>query len=343
MLSEDLKRCTPARAIETLQRATQHSDRLIGAAANSIKAFFQSKGASLDGLCFVVVGSVGRKEALEASDLDFVPVAGTGAILATYSALDADLRKAIAADLKIKVSKGEDLTKSVTLTELTEADCIGGNKDSSTALTKRILILTESAPITGNLSINTIRRAILDAYAKEDRTSGRHVLSFCNDVARYYKTLCIEYKAKIDDEEKDWCTRNMKLRHSRKIWYFANILSIVKVAEDHPLGSDKYVDGLLVDFEAPPVERLVRALSKTQPMELGRLLESYAMFLQFMSKADNRDALTKVQHDKRYEMELGNPFPAMKFNSDVLHKNMTAVLDGVSASMRDRIISWFLL
>jgi hypothetical protein len=89
--------------------------------------------------------------------------------------------------------------------------------------------------VSGSLEIEAIRRRILEAYA-EERTSGRHVLSFCNDIARYYNTLCIEYKAKIDEEGKDWCTRNMKLRHSRKLWYFSNILSIVNVSEAHPLG-----------------------------------------------------------------------------------------------------------
>jgi hypothetical protein len=104
-----------------------------------------------------------------------------------------------------------------------------------------------------------------------------------------------------------------------------------------------YVNALLKVFNDSPVERITSALSKLQPIEVGHLLENYATFLQFMSKLENRQGLAVVEHDNRYEMELGNPFPAMKFNSDLMHRNMTAILDGLSASMRDRIISWFLL
>ena len=162
-------------------------------------------------------------EALEASDFDFVPVTWDDATLKAYVSHDRPLRDELRKGLGVKVSAGQDLTSPVSITSLVEPDCIGGTKDNSGALTKRILILTESRQVAGGFDLGEIRRALLDAYASEDRTSGRHVLSLCNDIARYYKTLCIEYKAKIDDEEKDWCTRNMKLRHSRKFWYFANI------------------------------------------------------------------------------------------------------------------------
>jgi hypothetical protein len=342
MPSDELKQCTPDRAFATLQRAAVHSQDLIQRARQIVNSFCVNKLDAVN-ICFVVVGSVGRHEALEASDFDFIPVAQSNADLESYRPLDAPLREALSVELNAKVSKGEDLTKAISINDLTDADCIGGSKDGSGALTKRILILTESQQVFGGLHIDEIRRSILQAYANEDRTSGRHVLSFCNDIARYYKTLCIEYKAKIDDEEKDWCTRNMKLRHSRKVWYYSNILSIAKVAEEYPRGSEGYVDALLKMFEVPPVERIILSIGKMQPIETGRLLENYAFFLQFMSKAKNRAALAVVDHDKRYEMELGNPFPAMKFNSDVMHANMISILDGLPASMRDRVVSWFLL
>lgn len=343
MLSDELKRCTPERAQAVFERALTRSEDLINKAGQLINEFSTTNGLDTSCICFVAVGSIGRKEALEASDFDLIPIAASREKLEYFQPYDKLLRDALIDRLCVKVSRGEDLTKAASVCELTEPDCIGGIKDSSGALTKRILVLTESQQVSGGLSIECIRRSILDAYAKEDRTSGRHVLSFCNDIARYYKTLCIEYKAKIDDEEKDWCTRNIKLRYSRKFWYFANILAIAMIAEIYPLGSDAYVDELLNVFNVPPIERMTMALCKVQPMELGRLLESYSMFLQFMSRPENRAALASVEHDKRYEMELANPFPAMKFNSDIMHSMMTSVLDGLSSSMRNRVISWFLL
>jgi hypothetical protein len=341
--SNDLKRCVPARAFTILARAEDHSKAMIERARASIENFATTKGVDISNICFVVVGSVGRHEALEASDFDVIPVALIESALEQYRMNDAELRAKLATDLGVKVSKGEDLTKATTIGELTESDCIGGSNDSSGSLTKRILILTESRQVAGGFKLSDVREQILKAYANETRTSGRHVLSICNDIARYYKTLCIEYKAKIDEEEKDWCTRNMKLRHSRKLWYFSNILAIAKLSEEHPLGDDEYVRALLKIFDEPPAERVVRAQCSSQPTETGRLLENYAIFLEFMSKDKNRTALAKVEHEKRYAMEPDNQFLAMKLNSDVMHQTILAILHGLSPSMSNKVISWFLL
>lgn len=324
-------------------RALTFSQQLASLALEAISEYVAGHGVEVDSLCFVVVGSVGRGEALEASDLDLIPVARDVEALAAFTTHDRLLREHIEARVGIKVSRGADLTKAVSLKELTEPDCIGGSKDNSSTLTRRILILTEGRQVGGNLRLADVRRQILGAYANQNRTSGRHVLSFCNDVARYYNTLCIEYKAKIDDEEKDWCTRNIKLRHSRKFWYFSTIISIVKLSEELPLGGSEYVDGLLRILDLSPVERIVQALSETQPVEVGQLLESYSMFLEFMASPQNRAELARVEHTARYNMVTTNPFPTMKFNSDVLHRAMLGTIYALPASMRDRVIGWFLL
>lgn len=343
MTTEEISKYIPDRASRIIRRAEIYSEILIENAKSSIDKYLDESNIGTSGLCFVVVGSAGRREALEASDFDFIPIAETTEILSRYVEHDQKIREIVANSLQTKVSRGEDLTKAVALSEIIEPDCIGGARDSSAALTKRILILTESQKITGELGIDTIRRKILQAYASETRTSGRHVLSLCNDISRYYKTLCIEYKAKIDEEDKDWCTRNIKLRHSRKFWYLSNILAVSSLAETHPQGSDAYIDSLLQQFASTPCARITSALKCSHPLELGHLIENYAMFLAFMSEKTNREALANVDHSLRYDMKLGNPFPTMKFNSDVLHSTILRVIDGLPISMRDRIISWFLL
>jgi len=81
---------------------------------------------------------------------------------------------------------------------LMDPDTIVGDKDDSSALTKRMLILLEGTQIGGEYSIREIRKKILKAHADSERTRGRHVLSLCNDLARYFQTLCIECEAKAD-------------------------------------------------------------------------------------------------------------------------------------------------
>jgi hypothetical protein len=308
-----------------------------------VRPFLKQRKIAPEDLCCVAVGSVGRFEALQASDIDLIPVTRTTDALAHFRPHDKDLRKAIADKLQIKVSQGEDLTRCVSLDELTDPETIGGGKDDSSALTKRILILTEGKQAGGKLSLTEVRRAVLQAYAGQERTRGRHVLSLCNDLARYYRTLCIEYKAKADDPDKDWCTRNMKLRHSRKFWYLSCMLAVIALAESNPQGDEPYIEGLLEAFDQSPVQRLIEAVGEQHRGTVGRLTESFTWFLDFMASQEHRAKLEEIPHKDRYEMRLDNPFHAVKLNSDRLHQEMLLLIDSLPAHQRHRLLSWFLL
>lgn len=342
-MHHSVRACAKGRHVATLERAEELSRRRLQDTTTYIEEFLKSRGETSDGLCFAVTGSVGRNEALEASDVDIIPIAIDQHRLEQYQPLDADLRTFLKEKLGVKVSEGKDLTKATFIEELTSPDTIGGERDGSAPLTKRVLLLTESAQAGGALSLDDVRGRILDAYRAEERTSGRHTLALCNDISRYYKTLCIEYKSKIDDEGKDWCTRNVKLRHSRKMWFFANMMAIATLAEKHPQGEDLFAEALLKAFAKAPIDRLADSLGETQSLALGRLLDSYAVFLEFMSKEQNRSALSKVEHDERYNMDVGNPFPMMKFNSDLIHNEIMAIIEELGISKRSRIMGWFML
>lgn len=342
-------KCVKPSSADLYKKSRAHSDEVLRRTKEFIDHFAVNR-FPLDEMCFAVVGSIGRNEALEASDLDIVPLASTDAALAQYQPFDAALREGLRSALQIPVSRGEDLTKCSTIASIVDPESIGGPIDDSSVLTKRILVLTESRQSGGQLPLSSVQRRILESYGNRARSSGRHVLSLCNDIARYYRTLCIAYKWKADDEDADWCTRNLKLRHSRKIWYFSNIISIVHVAETYPRGrddyeseKDAYLNGLLSAFSHSPIERLSQVLSTTQPLELGRLLDSFAIFLEFMSKPGNRKSLSEVNLEVRYDLVPENPFPAMKFNSDILHRHTLSIIEAMPATTRQRIFDWFLL
>jgi len=331
------------RAWDILENARKNCDQLIGRITSIGDGFLVSLGLNPDELCCVVVGSVGRQEALAASDVDLIPVLSSPIALAAFKPHDKTLRKEIQDKLGCKVSQGEDLTRCVSMEELTDPESIGGEKDGSSALTRRILLLTEGKQAGGKLALNAVRRTVMEAYAGADRSRGRHVLSLCNDIARYYRTLCIEYKAKADDPNKDWCTRNMKLRHSRKFWYFSCLMTIVALAESNPQGDPAYISGLLDAFDRSPVQRLFNSVREEQRGNAGRITEPFVWFLEFMATHAHRDRLATIAHDKRYEVTLENPFPAVKFNSDRLHQEMLLLIDSLPSHQRHRILSWFLL
>lgn len=264
-----------SRAWTVLEKARQYCDKVLGEVRSVCDGFLANRKLTSEEVCCVVVGSVGRQEALEASDIDLIPVLRYAA-LAAFQPHDKALRQEIKDKLTIKVSQGDDLTRCVSLVELTDPESIGGEKDESSALTKRILILTEGKQAGGQLSLNEVRRVVMKAYAGADRSRGRHVLPLCNDIARYYRTLCIEYKAKVDDPDKDWCTRNMKLRHSRKFWYFSCLMTAVALADSNPQGDEPYIAGLLEAFDKSPVQRLFNAIREEQRGNAGRITEPFA-------------------------------------------------------------------
>lgn len=328
----------PPRTLETLDQAHANSEQWLERARKVVDAFLEKNGVPRDKIVVVALGSVGRREALAASDLDLMPVMD-GNIM--DEGLDKALRQTLRDELKIKVSQGEDLTQRTTTAELTNPEAIGTDDDSTSLLSRRIMVLTESAVAGGGLQLDDVRNRILSAYG-EERTSGRHVHSFCNDVARYYRTLCIEYKAKVDVHSKDWATRNVKLRHSRKVWYFSCILACAATGDRR----DDKTKRVLAEFAKPPVDRIVDAIESTSKDALplaGQVLESYAWFLEFMADAKNRAALEQVVHKERYRPSMENPFPTLKFNSDLLHTRTTALLEALHPVLLQRVLAWFLL
>lgn len=342
-MHDEIEKCVRERTLKILKRAEENSEKIVSKASAFVNDYVTAKMGGTEDICFAATGSVGRREALEASDLDLLPIARSNEVLEKWRPHDKALRAALTDALKIKVSKGDELTAPCSLPGLTSPQKIGGDQDCSAELTKRVLLITESVSVGGGMPMVEVRSALLDAYGNEDRTSGRHILSLCNDVARYYKTLCVEYIPRVMDPEKDWGTRNIKLRHSRKFWYFSTIMSMVTLADDYPQGDVAFKQALLEAFAKSPADRLADAIVGTHRPGLGRLLEAYGNFLEFMSSKENREALAKVKHETRYTMEPGNPFLPMKLNSDLMHTEIMSIFEELGGSVRSRIVGWFML
>ena len=50
-----------------------------------------------------------------------------------------------------------------------------------------------------------------------------------------------------------------------------------------------------------------------------------------------------LPNEPPYEIDLNNPFPMMKLNSDVLYSEMSKLIQEQEAHIRQRIFNWFLL
>jgi len=342
MKLESLSPFISSHAYSVLDKADKRCQGLLKVSAEFLSDYLKKASINFQDVCFAVTGSVGRYEALEASDFDLTPIACSASVQEDLLKDNESLRSGLAAALTVDVSRGRDLTKTVTLSELSDTQKIGGEYDGRTSLTQRILVLTESAQAGGGLSLDTVRKKILDAYASE-RTAGRHPLAFCNDLARYYRTVCIDYKARVDTTAKDWCTRNVKLRHSRKFWYFATLLGVASIVKTIRPDAPQFVEELLKILSLPPYQRLFRSLGTEAQAAAGRLLDQYAWYLDFMADPERRGILSQVTHERRYEVGGSNPYPTLQWNSKVMHSAMVAVLERVGPEVHERVLDWFLL
>jgi len=106
---------------------------------------------------------------------------------------------------------------------------IGGVDDSNENLTRRILMLLESRPVSLSQTDSAsevwtaVLRSILERYFEEDVhfSQTKKVPRFLlNDLTRYWRTICVDYAAKHREQEgAKWAIRNAKIRLSRKLLY----------------------------------------------------------------------------------------------------------------------------
>jgi Putative nucleotidyltransferase DUF294 len=145
-----LRKHVNAKAYTVFRNATSFCRGLIKQASRVSDACLAEHGVPARNVCVVAVGSLGRFEALQASDIDLIPVLADKEMIPGFEECDQALRRQLRDTLKINVSKGELLTKADAVSEFSAPTLIGGDSDEVKHLTKRILILTESVPIGGS-------------------------------------------------------------------------------------------------------------------------------------------------------------------------------------------------
>lgn len=339
------------RSFQVLERSTKNSDTVLERCKEFARSHLAKTRIPEDSVCIAVVGSYGRREALAASDLDILPLwTGDNDGFDAFSESMVEFRKELREQLELDVSEGSDILRTTKLDDLTSAQTIGGSSDNRHLLTQRVLLVTEGAEAGGNFSLRDVKRRVIEAYSGTEetrRTAGGHPLAFCNDVARYYRTVCVDYKSGVETRPDAWSVRNAKLRHSRKFWYFSSILAAGAVgARVHTDHREEFVSGLLQAFSAAPCFRLFEAVRPEARMAAGRIVDRLAWYLQFMSDNNQRDALKKVSYELRQEPIVDgktNPYLALYNDSRVMHREMLELLDTLDRHQRRLIIDWFLL
>jgi len=313
---------------------------IIGAADRSWRRLLQARDQlrTLDddgSVAIFALGSLGRLEASAASDLDLAVVYRGS----ETSAERASGRRAAAAALLRELDFAvADKTFARALEVGALIGDIGGQMDTCGHLTYRALILTEGAYLHGPAACRTIRETIFRAYTEGAIASGRFLSALGNDLHRYYRTICVDYRFKVEVAGKGWALRNLKLRHSRKVWHLANLVLFCWASEL----ADDAREGLLgSQLPRPPLVRIADGLAALDAAPLaGALFLAYERFLAAIAAPETRAHLDALAHESRYASTI---YRGLRANADDLDTAAATIIDHLLGRCHRYLIRFGLL
>lgn len=313
-----------ATALETLESQLGANWSALRAARERTAEVVDRLSASLSDLtdanCSVVVtGSLGRAEATEGSDADWVLLID-GPSDPEHAILARKIERRVRSIVPKEVGPTGTFGDIVASHELVHY--IAGTRDSNENLTRRILLLSESRALTSPFVRERVIRNVLARYVLYDRSvqsrSGRRQVVphfLLNDVVRYWRTMASGYASKMWERSRQgWGIRNVKLRFSRKLLFVWGLLAsfsaeLFAPAELYQVENDEQFYLMLADLirnqtDVPPLELLARVVLDAGDNEVANdIFSSYDAFLQVLGNSEARAGLEGV----RFEDALDNP------------------------------------
>jgi hypothetical protein len=228
-------------------------------------------GAELSAECVDVVGlgSMGRYEMSQASDLDFLVICNAG------DNHDHASEQRVADELRRKAMPGVTLRPpgktglfggTLEVSDLYEI--IGLDEDTNPTHSRRVLVLEESVSLSNPAMHDHLLRTMANRYIDAIPLGQYRVPRFLvNDLARYWRQLTVDYQAKSDSEPSS--LRRLKLIGPRKFTYASSILALLTL-ELRDLDRQGIEDRLVEVFKAPPSLRFLLELTYLKD-EVGEL------------------------------------------------------------------------
>lgn len=270
----------------------------------------------------VVLGSVARDEATGTSDLDYLvithglledPPRGVRTIISAVEELRADLL-----DLQQPGRTGL-FGRLVAAQDLVEH--IGLQEDSNENHTRRILLLTESQSLFSTERHEQLLRAVVRRYLADYSQPKEGVPRFMlNDVLRYWRTLAIDYQAKMwGESEPEWGLRYLKLIISRKLMIAGTVASILmceRATEDY----------FVEQFQMPALARLAQAITVADEPQREALASALTIASEFVDALTDDDFRREARAvTSREDIAPGSRFSLMRDRGRTLQQDLEAI------------------
>lgn len=229
-----------------------------------------------------VNGSVARREVTSGSDVDLFVLTLSGDLAAAEKAQAEYRRRLVARGIKMPAHGGV-FEYPLRTTQLTAT--IGGEDDTNTYITRRMLYLLEGEWVANADGFKSLRSDLVVRYVSEDLDDQKIVRFFLNDVIRYWRTICVDFENKTADSTKPRAIRLVKLRMSRMLLYVAGIAAARQTVGRNAAAKRERLAELLA---LPPLERLGQIHGPEKMMPVQAL---YATFLSALNREEIRSRL----------------------------------------------------
>lgn len=250
----------------------------------------------------VVFGSWGRGELTRGSDHDWAILvdAGDPEQRADIMRLDAAVREVLGTDER-KPGTQDVFGHAFGCDELVEQ--IGLDKDRNTLLTRRMLLLLESAPALNPDVHGRCRARVLDTYLQRGTKDFRVPRFLLNDLVRYWRTVCVDFEGKhwgFDADDGKWVTRNAKLRTSRKVLFASGLLPLLGAMQYGTIDQRRFLHEQLEALATDRIAHAFLTLDRGRSIEAGaRGLQAYDRFIALLDTPEVRAHLLELRPAER--------------------------------------------
>ena len=334
LFDEIIERCGGSLAqLPALRAAARHAEH----AVDNARHILQEADLHDDPTVQVfALGSVGRMESTDTSDLDLAVVFNSER---TTSVRAETVRGEVVTALRRRFDVPEKtFRRAVDQEDLLHN--VGGQRDSNDRLTYRALLLTESVALSKQEPCTQLRRAIFNVYADGVVTRGKSLTSLTNDLHRYWRTVCVDYRHKVEEQSKGWAMRSLKLRHSRKLWHLANITLQLWAVQREQAGA-RLDEVLFERLHWPPLAKIGRCLHEMSLGELAApLFETHDRFLSSIGDPARRRELGGLRYEAR---KTSDTYMALRDNARAVDRACEAIVAALWTLERSHLIRFCLL